>query len=183
MILDKTGCLFCQLTGVPLFICFLQCKTMATHKRILSSLGNGPTRRNLFGPVDREQLQLDYKDALRKDLEEASQRWGFDFFSEKPLEGGDFQWEGVPGTKVPLLYRSCMVGLGKVEGRRVVGAAASPSMVRARPSQSEKENIPLSPERCVVNFQKLERTPEKVEKNRLKRKQTNITGMRFDACV
>uniref|UniRef100_A0A4W6ELM8 Cyclin-dependent kinase inhibitor domain-containing protein n=1 Tax=Lates calcarifer TaxID=8187 RepID=A0A4W6ELM8_LATCA len=66
-------------------------------KAVCIALGNGPARRNLFGPVDREQLQ------------EASRRWGFDFILDKPLESSDFQWEGIPGTKVPLLYRSCML--------------------------------------------------------------------------
>uniref|UniRef100_A0A667WFV9 Cyclin dependent kinase inhibitor 1A n=2 Tax=Myripristis murdjan TaxID=586833 RepID=A0A667WFV9_9TELE len=148
---------------------------MATHKRILRTLGNGPTRRNLFGPVDREQLQVEYQAALRKDLEEASHRWGFDFLSEKPLEGGDFQWEGIPGTKVPLLYRSCMLGLGYVDGQRAAGGVVNHSGTRVGPSQSEKENIPRTPERCVLKLENLEKTPEKVENTGVKRKQTNIT--------
>lgn len=145
---------------------------MATHKRILCSLGNGPTRRNLFGPVDREQLSVEYQAALRKDLEEASRRWGFDFISDKPLESSDFQWEGVPGTKVPLLYRSCMFGLGLAPGHSEVEAAVYPKAGRVGPSESEKENILRTPERCTYN---LEKTPEKRESTGLKRKQTNIT--------
>lgn len=142
---------------------------MATHKRILSSLGNGPTRRNLFGPVDREQLTVEYQAALRKDLEEASRRWGFDFISDKPLESSDFQWEGIPGTKVPLLYRSCMLGLGPAQGvSEVVYSKAG----RVGPSESEKENILRTPERYT---HKLERSPEGRENTGLKRKQTNIT--------
>ncbi|KAM4612628.1 cyclin-dependent kinase inhibitor 1 [Polymixia lowei] len=151
------------------------CRTMTTHKRILSALGNSPTRRNLFGPVDREQLQMEYQAALRKDQEDASRRWAFDFVSETPLEGGDFQWEGIPGNKVPLLYRSCMLGLGQEERQRAEGATVTPSRVRAGSSKSGKENIPLTPQRVAVNLQKLEKTPEKVESTKLKRKQTNIT--------
>ncbi len=147
---------------------------MATHKRILGAPGNGPARRNLFGPVDREQLQVEYQAALRKDLEEASRRWGFDFVSDKPLESGDFQWEGIPGTKVPLLYRSCMLGLGQAEGQRATEAAAKPKGGRAGSPRSEKENIPCSPERCAAL--NLEKTPERRENTGLKRKQTNITG-------
>lgn len=149
---------------------------MATDKRILSTLGKHPTRRNLFGPVDREQLQVEYQAALRRDVEEASQRWGFDFISDKPLESSDFQWECVPGSKVPLLYRSCMLGLGQVEGRRVAEAKVSPKRGRVVPPQREKENIPLSPEKYALNLENLEKTPEKRENTGLKRKQTNITG-------
>ncbi|XP_016421665.1 cyclin-dependent kinase inhibitor 1-like [Sinocyclocheilus rhinocerous] len=127
---------------------------MAMHKRILRALGNIPTRRNLFGPVDREQLQLEYRDALRKDLEEASRRWSFDFVSETPLEGGDFQWEWVSGEKVPVLYRACQEGK---HPRLRVG----------------KENIPRTPERFSAVPQDVEKTPEK--STELKRKQTNIT--------
>ncbi|XP_040014397.1 cyclin-dependent kinase inhibitor 1 isoform X2 [Xiphias gladius] len=148
---------------------------MATHTRILSSLGNGPARRNLFGPVDREQLQVEYQAALRKDLEEASRRWGFDFFLDKPLQSGDFQWEGIPGTKVPLLYRPCMLGLGQKEGQRPAEAAGMPRGGRVEPPQSGKENVPGTPERCALDLENLEKTPERRESTGMKRKQTNIT--------
>lgn len=163
-------------------LCFLQCRTMASHKRILSTLGNGPARRNLFGPVDREQLQEEYQAALRRDLEEASIRWGFDFILEKPLESSDFQWEGIPGTKVPLLYRSCMLDRGQPE--RAAEAAPTPKGGRVEPLQSEKENVPCLPERCALkleNVEKMESAEERAERERvLKRKQTNITGRDLD---
>lgn len=148
---------------------------MAFHKRILSSLGNGPARRNLFGPVDREQLQVEYQASLRKDLEEASSRWGFDFILDKPLESSDFQWEGISGAKVPLLYRSCSMRDLEQERPRVAGAAVAPKGGRAGPSWNEKENIPCSPQRCTLDLKQLEKTPEKEENTGLKRKQTNIT--------
>ncbi|XP_026053051.1 cyclin-dependent kinase inhibitor 1 isoform X1 [Carassius auratus] len=138
-----------------LIVCFLM--QMEMHKRILRALRSGPARRNLFGPVDREQLQLEYRDALRKDLEEASHRWGFDFTTETPLQGGDFQWEGVSGVKVPVLYRSSL--------------EEHPS--RTGPSRVGKENIPRTPERYSIVPQNMEKTPEK--RTELKRKQTNIT--------
>lgn len=161
-----------------LFSVFLQCRIMSTHKRILRTLGNGPARRNLFGPVDREQLQADYQAILRKDLEEASTRWGFDFRLDKPLESSNFQWEGIPSAKVPLLYRSCMFGLGQEKDQRVTEAAVTPKRRRVEPPpRREKENIPCSPERCELD---LEKTPEKGENTGLKRKQTNITGKHSD---
>ncbi|XP_051271872.1 cyclin-dependent kinase inhibitor 1 isoform X1 [Dicentrarchus labrax] len=151
------------------------CRIMATHKRILRALRRGPARRNLFGPVDREQLHVEYQAALQKDLEEASRRWGFDFISDKPLESDDFKWEGVPGAKVPLLYRSCMHDLGQAGGQRAAEAAVKPKGGRVGSPQSEKENIPCSPERCENDLENLEKTPERRENTGLKRKQTNIT--------
>lgn len=148
---------------------------MATTERILSATGNSPVQRNLFGPIDREQLQVDYQTVLLKDLEEASQRWGFDFISDKPLESSDFQWEEIPATRVPLLYRSCMHGLGHTGGQRVTEAALGPKGGRAEPAQSEQKNIPRTTERCALNLENLEKTPEKSENTGMKRKQTNIT--------
>uniref|UniRef100_A0A8C6TA64 Cyclin-dependent kinase inhibitor 1A n=2 Tax=Neogobius melanostomus TaxID=47308 RepID=A0A8C6TA64_9GOBI len=147
------------------------CKTMAAHKRILGTLRNGPTRRNLFGPVDRDQLQVEYLAALRKDLEEASERWGFDFVQDKPLGSSNFQWEGIPDVKVPLLYRSC--ALGQAEGKSAA-KAVSHKRGWAAP-QSEKENIPRTPERCSLELEKLEKTPGQRESIGNKRKQSNIT--------
>ncbi|XP_055725463.1 cyclin-dependent kinase inhibitor 1-like isoform X2 [Salvelinus fontinalis] len=147
--------------------------TMASRKRILSSLGKGPARRNLFGPVDHEQLQQEYQNALRRDLEDACHRWGFDFLSEKPLAGGDFQWEGVLGTKLPLLYQPCLLGQG--EAQREGGLTAITGGVRAGPLHRGKENIPCTPEKCGANHQNLEKTPDKKENTNPKTKQTNLT--------
>ncbi|XP_072308978.1 cyclin-dependent kinase inhibitor 1 [Eucyclogobius newberryi] len=143
------------------------CKIMAVHKPILSPLGNGPTRRNLFGPMDREQLQIEYQTALRKDLEEASIRWGFDFIRDKPLDNSDFKWEGIPGTKLPLLYRSCKLEQARKNSKATVFHKGG----RAESPQSDKEYIPHSPERCFMDLEKFERTPEQGESTGLKRKQ------------
>ncbi|XP_061584477.1 cyclin-dependent kinase inhibitor 1 isoform X2 [Cololabis saira] len=148
---------------------------MSTHTTILRTRGrNGPVRRNLFGPVDREQLQLEYQAALHKDLQEASQRWGFDFISDKPLESSDFKWEGIPGTKVPVLYRSCKPGVEPSDSKRAAGAMV-PGRKRMESPQSEKENIPHTPEKRAINLESWQRTPEQGENRALKRKQTNIT--------
>ncbi|NWX91449.1 CDN1A inhibitor, partial [Nothoprocta ornata] len=48
--------------------------------------------RNLFGPIDHQQLQSDFQDLLRQQLEEAQHRWNFDFETDTPLEGR-FKWE------------------------------------------------------------------------------------------
>lgn len=147
---------------------------MASHKRILGALRSGTARRNLFGPVDRDQLRVECRAALRKDLEEASARWGFDFVSDKPMENSRFRWEGVPGSRVPLLYRSRLLDPRQPE--RAAEATLGRKESRGPGSPSEKENTPCSPQRCPVDAESLEKTPEKGERVGLKRKQTNITG-------
>ncbi|NXE47482.1 CDN1B inhibitor, partial [Chauna torquata] len=48
--------------------------------------------RNLFGPVNHEELNRDLK-KHRKEMEEACQRkWNFDFQNHKPLEGR-YEWQ------------------------------------------------------------------------------------------
>ncbi|KAM9410309.1 cyclin-dependent kinase inhibitor 1 isoform 2-T2 [Pholidichthys leucotaenia] len=148
---------------------------MATHKRIRSILGTRQARRNLFGPVDREQLHMEYQAALQKDLEEASKRWGFDFISDKPLESSNFQWEDIPEVRVPLLYRSCENGNRQLVAGRQRMAERQRKGGRLETSQSEKENIPRTPKNCSFNQESLEKTPEKEENAGVKRKQMNIT--------
>ncbi|XP_041083705.1 cyclin-dependent kinase inhibitor 1-like isoform X1 [Polyodon spathula] len=89
--------------------CYFNCDTMAPQNRILTPSFNTSVCRSLFGPVDREQLRAEFQESMRKTLEEATHKWSFDFVNESPLEGGDFQWEGVPGGKVPVLYHPCVV--------------------------------------------------------------------------
>ncbi|KAJ7332933.1 hypothetical protein JRQ81_015113 [Phrynocephalus forsythii] len=55
--------------------------------------------RNLFGPVDHEQLQKDFQSLMRVQLEEAQQKWNFDFETETPLEG-NYKWEKVSHLNV-----------------------------------------------------------------------------------
>lgn len=148
------------------------CKTIAPQN-ILTSLRSSRTRRNLFGPLDHAQLKLEYQNNLSKDREEASHRWGFDFLSGKPLHDADFQWEGVPDTTVPYLYRPCIVG--RVDGQTVRMVEASKGGVQADPSKSGKEKIPCTNKRYTVNPQNLEKIPEMEGNEKLKRNQTIIT--------
>lgn len=164
---------------------------MATDKPILRGLRKVPTRRSLFGPVERDQLLAECQAALRKDLEEASRRWAFDFVTDQPLEGGDYLWEVVPSAKVPQLYRSTQTEtLAAEDGSSAPGTAGTmaqrtPLGLRAaglphdnngnRECGNSKERVPRTPERCVALLQKMEKTPEKDENGKLKRKQTNIT--------
>lgn len=59
--------------------------------------------RNLFGPVDHEELTRDLEKHCR-DMEEASQRkWNFDFKNHKPLEGR-YEWQEVEKASLPEFY-------------------------------------------------------------------------------
>lgn len=59
--------------------------------------------RNLFGPVNHEELNRDLK-KHRKEMEEACQRkWNFDFQNHKPLEGR-YEWQAVEKGSSPDFY-------------------------------------------------------------------------------
>ena len=72
----------------------------------------GPLRRSLFGPVDHLQLQQDFHRLLSLSLEQAKQRWSYDFHSDQPRAGADVEWEELSCQDVPAFYRSCLVKRG-----------------------------------------------------------------------
>ncbi|NXX50855.1 CDN1B inhibitor, partial [Tricholaema leucomelas] len=49
-------------------------------------------QKNLFGPTDHEQLQQDFERMLRSSVEQAQQKWNFDFLQDVPVEGL-LKWE------------------------------------------------------------------------------------------
>ncbi|CAN9508269.1 unnamed protein product [Ophioblennius macclurei] len=69
----------------------------------------GPVRRNLFGPVDHQQLRQDFQRLLCMSVEVANKRWNFDFRSDVPGKGSNVEWEELQYQEVPAFYRSCMV--------------------------------------------------------------------------
>uniref|UniRef100_A0A8D0GEW0 Cyclin-dependent kinase inhibitor 1C n=1 Tax=Sphenodon punctatus TaxID=8508 RepID=A0A8D0GEW0_SPHPU len=65
--------------------------------------------RNLFGPVDHEELDRELKSKLREISEEQQRRWDYNFQTDTPLAGpGRLQWEEVEGDSVPAFYRETL---------------------------------------------------------------------------
>lgn len=60
--------------------------------------------RNLFGPVDHDELSREMKAKLREISERDQQRWNFNFEANTPLDG-DYKWEEVPVDKTPVFYQ------------------------------------------------------------------------------
>ncbi|XP_054892908.1 cyclin-dependent kinase inhibitor 1-like [Poeciliopsis prolifica] len=60
--------------------------------------------RNLFGPVDHDQLQQDLQLKLKEMMSQDSQRWNYNFQSEKP-QLGRFQWEEIPAGHAASFYQ------------------------------------------------------------------------------
>ncbi|XP_061523876.1 cyclin-dependent kinase inhibitor 1-like [Phycodurus eques] len=66
----------------------------------------GPVRRNLFGPVNHQQLRKDFQRLLCMNIEEANKRWNYDFRRDAPGTGTNVQWEEVRCQDVPGFYHS-----------------------------------------------------------------------------
>ncbi|XP_040895334.1 cyclin-dependent kinase inhibitor 1C [Toxotes jaculatrix] len=60
--------------------------------------------RNLFGPLDHDELSQDMKAKMREISERDQQRWNFNFETNTPLEG-DYEWEEVAVDKTPVFYQ------------------------------------------------------------------------------
>uniref|UniRef100_A0A3P9GXZ4 Cyclin-dependent kinase inhibitor 1D n=1 Tax=Oryzias latipes TaxID=8090 RepID=A0A3P9GXZ4_ORYLA len=124
----------------------------------------GPTRRNLFGPVDHQQLQKDFQRLLCMNMEVANKRWNFDFQRDTPGEGSGVEWVGLRCQDVPAFYHSCTV--------RPVSRAAKATR---RASTSSGEGSPMS---CSLSGDEyLEVTTRGCFHIKLsgKRRQSNIT--------
>ncbi|KAL0962749.1 hypothetical protein UPYG_G00344860 [Umbra pygmaea] len=92
----------------------------------------GRVRRNLFGPVDHEQLQKDFQKLLCMSVESASRRWDFDFAADRPTQSSTVDWEEMKCQDVPAFYRSCVV---RKSMRGIAGGTAEREAVMlARPT-------------------------------------------------
>lgn len=62
------------------------------------------TCRNLFGPVDHDELRRELASKLCEISERDQQRWNFNFSEGQPLDG-DLKWEESPAEGCPVFYR------------------------------------------------------------------------------
>lgn len=103
--------------------------------------------RNLFGPVDHEELTRDLEKHCR-DMEEASQRkWNFDFKNHKPLEGR-YEWQEVEKGSLPEFYyrapRPPKGACSKVPAQESQEAPGSRPAVPLAGSQANAEDTHLA---------------------------------------
>lgn len=62
------------------------------------------TCRNLFGPVDHDELRRELTSKLKEIGDRDRLRWNFDFGDEQPLDG-ELEWEASPAGDCPAFYR------------------------------------------------------------------------------
>ncbi|XP_043542544.1 cyclin-dependent kinase inhibitor 1Bb [Chiloscyllium plagiosum] len=59
--------------------------------------------RNLFGPVNHDELNRDLQKKQKEIREQDRRRWNYDFERDKPLDG-NYKWEAVDCKDVPNFY-------------------------------------------------------------------------------
>ncbi|XP_077566171.1 cyclin-dependent kinase inhibitor 1D isoform X2 [Stigmatopora nigra] len=92
----------------------METTSTSTTKSEISRLGGvealklkeGPVRRNLFGPVDHQELRQDFERLLCMGIEAANKRWNYDFRRDSPGREGHIQWEEVRCQDLPAFYRA-----------------------------------------------------------------------------
>ncbi|XP_054476690.1 cyclin-dependent kinase inhibitor 1C [Anoplopoma fimbria] len=89
------------MSNVQLSICALERlvarRTFPLHRRTAVC-------RNLFGPVDHDDLNREMKDKMREISDRDQQRWNFNFEKNTPLVG-DYEWEEVSVDTTPVFYQ------------------------------------------------------------------------------
>lgn len=73
----------------------------------------GSVCRNLFGPVDHEELSRELKAKLREISERDQCRWNFNFETNTPLPGS-YEWEEMSPCSTPVFYQESTQGGGRV---------------------------------------------------------------------
>ncbi|XP_052417100.1 cyclin-dependent kinase inhibitor 1B-like [Carassius gibelio] len=73
-------------------------------RRTFPLLARTKVCRNLFGPVDHEELHGEMKRKLQEISERDQSRWNFNFETSSPLPG-DYEWEAISEDTVPFFYQ------------------------------------------------------------------------------
>lgn len=70
-----------------------------------SSISLARVKRDLFGPVDKQEAKNFIDRQLAAQTDALSKKWGFDFASGQPLQNHDqYKWERVPPTSAPACF-------------------------------------------------------------------------------
>lgn len=96
-------------------------------------------KRDLFGPVDKEDSKKFIERELAAQNEVLSKKWGFDFRSGEPLQNHEqYQWERVPPTSAPSCFVGGMVALTRAA--HVITPASSTASEDLMDQRAEREN-------------------------------------------
>lgn len=116
--------------------------------------------RNLFGPVDHDELSREMKAKLREISERDQQRWNFNFETNTPLDG-DYKWEEIPVDKTPAFFQDSQNGRTRVPATPVKQRPSSDSADQETPHMDVLERLAVpesSSTPCPVEVNQENRT-------------------------
>uniref|UniRef100_A0A672MPB9 Cyclin-dependent kinase inhibitor 1Ca n=1 Tax=Sinocyclocheilus grahami TaxID=75366 RepID=A0A672MPB9_SINGR len=121
-------------------------------RRTVPLLARTKVCRNLFGPVDHEELHCEMKRKLQEISERDQSRWNFNFETNSPLNG-DYEWEAISEDTLPFFYkdkvpnkRASVIDASSTVDCGLHGVSRGPlvqesSDVPSRPSELNQENL------------------------------------------
>ncbi|XP_017313937.1 cyclin-dependent kinase inhibitor 1Ca [Ictalurus punctatus] len=106
-------------------------------RRTFPVLARTKVCRNLFGPVDHEELNCEMKRRLQEMSEQDQSRWNFNFEENVPLPG-NYEWEEIAVSTVPSFYKES-VRNGKARAVNAQDAESSTECGCKNEAQSSAE--------------------------------------------
>ncbi|XP_043101494.1 cyclin-dependent kinase inhibitor 1Ca [Puntigrus tetrazona] len=115
-------------------------------RRTFPLLARTKVCRNLFGPVDHEELQGEMKRKLQEISERDQSRWNFNFETNSPLPG-DYEWEAISEDTMPFFYKDTVQNkraraAASVNATGDASAAADSHGLPRAPPVQESEDVP-----------------------------------------
>ncbi|TSK19996.1 Cyclin-dependent kinase inhibitor 1C [Bagarius yarrelli] len=113
-------------------------------RRTFPLLARTKVCRNLFGPVDHEELNCELKRRLQEISDRDQSRWNFNFEENVPLPG-KYEWEEIAVSTVPSFYKES-VRNGKAHAGNANDAETSAECGCKNEAQSSTEAPSVSAE-------------------------------------
>ncbi|KAA0724621.1 Cyclin-dependent kinase inhibitor 1C [Triplophysa tibetana] len=123
------------------------------------------TCRNLFGPVDHDELQRELTSKLKDISDRDRLRWNFDFSEGRPLDG-ELEWEESPAGECPTFYRERITTAVSKEPKREI-LAKVPAHCGGRPTSVNMLNRENEADKRNVNPRKSRKTAAHARTKRL----------------
>ncbi|XP_077066430.1 cyclin-dependent kinase inhibitor 1C [Siphateles boraxobius] len=133
------------------------------YTETLPQLKHTGTCRNLFGPVDHDELKRELTYKLSEISRRDQLRWNFNFSEGQPLNG-DLKWEESPAEDCPEFYREKKI----VSKRPFVDFPTTEKIAHASKCGSRSMKVLKKTAMCNVNRRKSSRkTVARVQTKRL----------------
>lgn len=120
-------------------------KSADISPQVLPLLKRKGTCRNLFGPVDHDELQRELTSKLKEIADRDRLKWNFDFSEGHPLDG-ELEWEESPAGECPTFYRERITSAVSKEPKREILAkvpthpSSSVNMLN-RENKADRRNV------------------------------------------